>query len=103
MLHVSYLFINFNYFFMAQYEIVGCSFVRERVVFDSHEDNMKEITCYVAYVALDDGYCRFVRRFPLPLYPSFMFAQVGKMVESNEDEWNVVLEKGEKVEEVKVL
>lgn len=88
---------------MKKYKIVGCSFVRERVVFDKAKDNMKEVNCYVAYVALDEDHCRFVRRFPLPLYPSFMFAQVGKTVESNEDEWYVVLEKGEKVEEINVL
>lgn len=83
-----------------QCKIVGCSFVRERVVFDRPKDNMKEITCYVAYVAFDDGHCRFAKRFPLVQYPSFMFAQVGKTVEFDQGDWCVVLEKGEKEEVV---
>lgn len=88
---------------MAQYKIVGCSFVRERVVFNNPEDNMKEVTCYVTYVALDDGHCLFAKRFPLSKYPSFMFAQVGGTVEFDKGDWCVVLEKGEKKEVVGVV
>lgn len=76
---------------MSQCKIIECQFIRERVVFDEPEDNMKEITCLVAYVVLDDDYSRFAKRFPLPQYPSFMFAQAGKTVECDEDTWSVVL------------
>lgn len=85
---------------MVKYEIIGCQLIRERVVFDIPEENIKEITCFVAYVVLDDG---STKRFPLPNYPSFMFAQVGKTVEYDEGTWHVVLEKGEKKEMVGVV
>lgn len=85
---------------MKRYEIIGCQHVRERIIFEKPEDNMKEITCHVAYVVLDDGKNTFTKRFPLPKYPSFMFALVGRTVEQDGCTWRVVLEKSEKKEEI---
>ena len=88
---------------MEKYEIIGCQHVRERIIFEKPEDNMKEITCHVAYVVLDDGKKTFTKRFPLPLYPSFMFALEGRTVEYDGYTWRVVLEKSEKKEEIRVI
>ncbi len=85
---------------MEKFEIIGCQLIRERIVFEEPEDNVKEINSYVAYVVLNNG---VTKRFPLPKYPSFMFALVGKTVEHDEDTWRVVLEKGEKKEMVGVV
>ncbi len=85
---------------MEKYEIIGCQHVRERIIFEKPEDNMKEITCHVAYVVLDNGR---TMRFPLPKYPSFMFALVGRTVEYNDNYWRVVLEESEKKEGIAVI
>lgn len=95
---------------MEKYKICECQVVRERIVFDKPKENMKEVTCHVVYVVLDgekglhNGIkSPFTKRFPLSLYPSFMFAQVGSTVEYNGYDWYVVLEKDEKKEEMRVI
>ena len=69
-------------------------------MFENPECNVKEINSYVAYVVLDN---ECTMRFPLPKYPSFMFAQVGKMVEYDGNTWRVVLKKSDKKEEIRVI
>lgn len=40
---------------MEKFEIIGCELIRERIVFEEPEDNVKEINSYVAYVVLNNG------------------------------------------------